>query len=73
MTVSKLLLVESNLQGEVIGLPGKFQCDFYIQFIHIVLDVKKFKSRLIKSLQFVFSCISNTVASIAAPSKRRLQ
>lgn len=37
MVVSKRLLVESNLQGEVTGLPGKLQREF----IHIVLDVKK--------------------------------
>lgn len=37
MVVSKRLLVESNLQGEVTGLPGKLQREF----IHIVLDIKK--------------------------------
>lgn len=39
MVVSKRLVVESNLQGEVTGSPGKFQREF----IHIVLDIKKKK------------------------------
>lgn len=42
MVVSKRLLVESNLQGEVTGLPGKLQREF----IHIVLDVKKKKKNV---------------------------
>lgn len=37
MVVSKRLVVESNLQDEVTGLPRKFQR----VYIHIVLDIKK--------------------------------
>lgn len=45
MVVSKRLVVESNLQGEVTGSPGKFQREF----IHIVLDIKNKKKKKVEA------------------------
>lgn len=55
MVVSKCLLVESNLQGEVTGLPGKLQREF----IHIEKNIKKKRgSRLINCLRGICVALS---------------